>query len=300
MKKLFAALLSLVLALTLTACGGEKHEVKLGQALTAAHGTKCFTVTTVVVEGETIVAAFIDEFQAQDATKATGVPNAETFTKDGKVLASKRVNNTLYSQNMAKSGSTQELAKSYDAIQAYCVGKTVTELSGGVDTVSGSTLVDTKGYVASVVEAAKAAQASTTVATVEGSLENAKLNVVLGAAHGTKCFTMTAAYVNGGKVVLSYIDEFQYQDATKATGVPNPETFTVDGKVVASKRVNNKLYSENMAKSGSTQELAKSYDAIQAFANGKAASELDGVDTVSGSTLVDTKGYVAEIVKTLK
>ena len=29
--------------------------IKLGQALTAAHGTKCFTVTTVVVEGETIV-----------------------------------------------------------------------------------------------------------------------------------------------------------------------------------------------------------------------------------------------------
>ena len=300
MKKLFAGLLALVMALTLTACGEEKHEVKLGQALTAAHGTKCFTVTTVVVEGETIVAAYIDEFQSMAADTSKGVPNAETFTFDGKVIASKRENNDAYSANMAKSGSTQSLATSYDAIQAYCVGKTITELSGGVDTVSGSTLVDTKGYVASVVEAAKAAQASTVSATVEGTLDNAKLNVVLGAAHGTKCFTMTVVYANGGNVVLSYIDEFQSMAADTSKGVPNPETFTFDGKVIASKRQNNDAYSANMAKSGSTQSLATSYDAIQTYANGKAAADLEGVDTVSGSTLVDTKGYVAEIAKAAK
>ena len=42
------------------------------------------------------------------------------------------------------------------------------------------------------------------------------------------------------------------------------------------------------------------YDAIQNFCNGSAVADLEGVDAVSGCTLVDTAGYVAEIVKAAK
>ena len=62
MKKLLSGFLAIMLACTLTACGKETHELQIGQVLGAAHGTKCFTVTTVVVEGETIVDVNIDEF----------------------------------------------------------------------------------------------------------------------------------------------------------------------------------------------------------------------------------------------
>jgi len=306
MKKLLSSFLAVMMAFTLVGCAKETHDVQMAQVLGAAHGTKCFTVTTVVVEGDTIVDANIDEFQYMGTATTTGVPNSENFTAyvaEGYQLVSKRENNTVYSQNMANNGgATQELATSYDAIEAYAIGKTIAELEG-VDAVSGSTLTDTAGYMAEIVKAAKAAQ-ETTAVTVEGSIENAALNVVLGAAHGTKCFTMTSVFANEGTVVLSYIDEFQYMSTETTTGVPNAENFgsyVAEGYHLVSKRANNTVYSQNMANNGgATQELAVSYDAIQAAANGQAVADLEGVDTVTGSTLTDTAGYMAEIVKAAK
>ena len=131
-----------------------------------------------------------------------------------------------------------------------------------------------------------------------------QIGQVLGAAHGTKCFTMTAVYAVEGTIVLSYIDEFQYMAPATTTGVPNAENFVsyvADGNHLVSKRVNNETYSANMAsKGGATMDLASGYDAIQAFCFGKTAADLEGVDTVSGATLVDTAGYIAEIVKASK
>ena len=241
-----------------------------------------------------------------DPTTTEGVPNAENFTSyvtDGTHLVSKRVNNETYSANMAsKGGATMEIAAGYKAIEDFCIGKTAADLEG-VDAVSGATLVDTAGYVAEVAKAAKAA-AETEAVTYEGSIEEGALKVVLGAAHGTKCFTLTAAYAVEGTVVLSYIDEFQYMDPATTTGVPNAENFAsyvTDGTHLVSKRVNNETYSNNMAtKGGATMKLADGYDAIQNFCNGSAVADLEGVDAVSGCTLVDTAGYVAEIVKAAK
>ena len=304
MKKILSGFLAIMLACTLTACGKETHDLQIGQVLGAAHGTKCFTVTTVVLEGETIVDVVIDEFQYMDSTTTTGVPNSENFkTAEGYHLVSKVENNTVYSQNMAtKGGATMEIAAGYKAIEDFCIGKTAADLEG-VDTVSGATLTDTAGYVAEVAKAAKAA-AETEAVTYEGSIEEGALKVVLGAAHGTKCFTLTAAYAVEGTVVLSYIDEFQYMDPATTTGVPNAENFAsyvTDGTHLVSKRVNNETYSNNMAtKGGATMKLADGYDAIQNFCNGSAVADLEGVDAVSGCTLVDTAGYVAEIVKAAK
>ena len=168
MKKFLALLLVCCMLLPVAALA-ETHEVKLGQVQWAAHGTKCFAVMTVVVEGDVIVAALIDEYQF--GAGMTGVPNSEVMfaNEEGKVLYSKRVNAEAYSTNMQKAGSTVALDVNYDLIQAFVVGKTVSELEaaiagfGGdatkaVDAVSGATLVDTLGYLQGLLAAAKAAK----------------------------------------------------------------------------------------------------------------------------------------------
>lgn len=145
-------------------------EVKIGQVQYAAHGTKCFAVLTVAMEGDKIVAAYIDEYQFM-AEGSIGVPNSDsdfgTAYPEGKVLASKRVNNEAYSANMAKSGSTIALADNYAVIEAFVTGKTIAELEAEVagkdaaamvDAVSGCTLVDTLGYINGLLGAAKSAQ----------------------------------------------------------------------------------------------------------------------------------------------
>lgn len=104
--------------------------------------------------------------------------------------------------------------------------------------------------------------------------------------------------------------------------------------MLASKRVNNEFYSENMKSAGATMEIAANYDAIQEFVNGKTLMELEElvaanyvseeeeteaaaeeggaddrtaleeseseeVDAISGSTLVDKWGYVAAILNSI-
>ena len=125
MKKFFALLLSIMLLST-----AALAEVKIGQVEYAAHGTSCFAVLTVAMDGDTIVAAHIDEFQFMDAATAEGVPNSDaSFGQnypEGKVLASKVVNNGLYSTNMTtKAGATTPLGVSYNAIEAFVTGKTI-------------------------------------------------------------------------------------------------------------------------------------------------------------------------------
>lgn len=71
-EKVFALLLSIMLLST-----AALAEVKIGQVEYAAHGTSCFAVLTVAMDGDTIVAAHIDEFQFMDAATAEGVPNSD-------------------------------------------------------------------------------------------------------------------------------------------------------------------------------------------------------------------------------
>lgn len=62
---------------------------------------------------------------------------------------------------MAKAGSTVTLGANFDAIQNYAVGKTIDEIEAtasgenAVDAVSGATLVDTAGYLATILAAAQ-------------------------------------------------------------------------------------------------------------------------------------------------
>ncbi len=330
MKKKIAALLCVVLVLaSFAGCGSKETPLKIGQVVYAAHGTKCFSVITAVVSGDEIVKAFIDEYQYfAIGDGITGVPNSdagfgESFP-EGKVLGSKRVNNTYYSNNMASSaGSTVALDANYDAIQDYAAGKTISELETAVtgkdatavvDAVSGATLVDTQKYLLGIVEAAKAAKNNTEVL-YSGDVSKLVLHQVDGAAHGKKCFAVTTVLTDGEKVVLTWIDEYQFMSKTEdgVVGVKNSdasfgENFP-EGQVLASKRESNKYYSAHMKEAaGATLELVASYNAIQDYCNGKTAAELKDlvakdasavVDAVSGATLVDTAGYIKTVIEAI-
>ena len=129
MKKiLLVALALLVLTVSVAASEGE---VKIGQVQYAAHGTKCFAVLTVAMQGDVIADAYIDEYQFM-AAGSVGVPNSDAdfgaSFPEGKVLASKKVNAAAYSENMKKAGSTVDLATNYAAIEDYVTGKTVAEV----------------------------------------------------------------------------------------------------------------------------------------------------------------------------
>ncbi len=167
MKKTLTAVLAALLMLCLMA--PALAEAKIGQTLYAAHGTKCFSLMTVAVDGDVIVDAYIDEFQVMDSTLTTPVPNAENMFGDklgeNQQLASKRLNNDYYSELLSSHAqATNTLAANYEAIEAFVTGKTITDLeallagteaAAMVDAVAGCTLVDTYGYVAGLVEAAK-------------------------------------------------------------------------------------------------------------------------------------------------
>ncbi len=174
MKKILALTLACLMALCSFAAVAEEAPVKLGQVQCAAHGAQCFAVITAAVQGDKVVAAWIDEFQVMSGEGVQGVPNSKdkfganiVGNEDGKVLGSKRVNNTFYSGNMAtKAGATQEIVVSWQAIENFVVGKTIAELEAyaadklgqqGVDVVSGATLVDTLGYLNGIIAAANVA-----------------------------------------------------------------------------------------------------------------------------------------------
>ena len=169
MKKVLALVLVLCTLLPFAALADDT--VKLGQVTFAAHGTKCFAVMTVAMQGDKIAAAYIEEFQFMDAATAKGVANSDqAFGEnypEGKVLASKKENDELYSANMAKAGSTVSLGVNYSLIEAFVTGKTIAEVEAAiagktaeecVDVVAGCTLVDTLGYINGIIEAAKAAK----------------------------------------------------------------------------------------------------------------------------------------------
>ena len=173
MKKILALVLATLMVLCSLSAVAE-DTVKLGQVQYAAHGAQSFAVITVAVQGDKIAAAWIDEFQVMSGEGVVGVPNSDAAfganivgSEDGKVLGSKRVNNTYYSGNMAtKGGATQELLVSWQAIEAFVAGKTIAELesyaydkaeAAGVDVISGATLTDTLGYLKGIIAAANVA-----------------------------------------------------------------------------------------------------------------------------------------------
>ena len=348
MKKKLLVMMIIAMMLLMAACGakdatpsgggstpsggsesstGESVDLQIGQVITAAHGDKCFTQVTAVVQGDTVVAAFIDEYQFADGTQVEGVPNSDAADgfaagyAEGQVLLSKRAEADYYSELMSShGGATVRIDDNYDAIQEFAAGKTIAELADfkgkaeAVDAVASATLADTGNYLAAIAEAAEVAKGTEAVA-YEGDVSALKLNVEVGAAHGNKCFSTAAALTDGTTIVLSWLDEFQFADGTQVEGVPNSDATEgfaagyAEGKVLLSKRMEAEYYSANMAeKAGSTVAIDENYNAIQAAVNGLSIDDAQAiadkgegaVDAVSGATLADTAGYISLIIDAAK
>lgn len=297
--------------------------LRIGQMEYAAHGDKSFAVTTVVLNGDTVVAVYIDEYQFMNASTTVAVPNSdqgflEKYADPERVLGSKRLNSDTYSANMAeRGGSTMALTANFGAIEEYVTGKTIAELEDlvynntaeeVVDAVSSATLADTSGYVKSVIEAARVAAANDGLE-YSGDVASLKFGRTELAAHGKNCFLIASALVDGDTIVLSYLDEYQLMSGA-VVGVPNSdggfgENF-IAGTALISKRYNTTTYSALMAeRGGATIALDVNYDSIQNYANGKTISEVlevaqgdaeAAIDAISSATLVDTNNYLGGIV----
>lgn len=175
-KKIISIVLSALLLLSAIALADDAEPIRMGQVEYAAHGTRGFAVITVAMQGDKIVAAKIDEFQVMKGEGVVGVPNSDADfgasivgAEEGSVLASKKVNNDYYSANMARAGSTVQIADNFAALEAFVIGKTAAQLEAVtgyepavfVDAVSGATLVDSVNYVKGVLAAVYAADAQT-------------------------------------------------------------------------------------------------------------------------------------------
>lgn len=308
---------------TATEGGTELH---LHRAYSAPNGDRGFGRFVVAIADDKIVDVAIDEFELQDAEGGlTGVPNSdgafgEGFA-EGKILASKLENNEPYSAMMAEfAGSTKTIEDNYQAIIDFAKGKTVAELeeviNGAtpgepVDAVTGATLANTVGYLQGIVDAAKS-DYDVSVGTVE-DLANVELKAMQGAPHGDRGFGDAVVAMEGDKIVVASIDEFQFSEGE---GVPSSdgafgEGYADPAKPLASKIAISDSYSANIAeKAGSTVQYKDNMAAIEDFAAGKTAAEVqetvdgatpgEAIDAVTGATLADTAGYLQMIIDATK
>lgn len=172
MKRILCLLMALCMFLPVLAMAEEAPAAKIGVAYAACHSHGVAVATVAVVDG-VIVDAKIDEIYFTAANDAyVLLPNGEEIAVVDDVTTvaiSKRQNDDVYSAAMVARGG-QTVATSYDAIEAFVIGKTVAELEAAVegftednkadfvDAVSGATLVDTLKYTLALLDAAHNAQ----------------------------------------------------------------------------------------------------------------------------------------------
>ncbi|WP_312497702.1 peptidoglycan-binding protein [Enterococcus sp.] len=303
--------------------------VYMRQLYAAPHGEKSVAVVTVMMRGDTILSAEIDEFQYLAASDEwTGVVNSDKKFgenyNDGQLLISKQENDEAYSDLMADRGdSTVTWGNNIQAITDFAVGKTTEELKETTeeladeaaeisDVVSGATFVDTKGYLEAIIEAAESGTVSAGMKTDSDSFTQAQL---IAAPHGEQSFAVVTVAMTDETIAAVFMDELQFLGADSYAGVPNSDLGfgegAVSGQVLASKLANDEAYSDLMkANRDATYTWSENIQAIQSAAIGSTIAEVEALiaelsgqsdddspeDVVSGATFVDTAGYLQAIV----
>lgn len=303
--------------------------IKMGYG--APHGDKSFAVTYVVMDGDVVTHAHIDEFQFLE--EGEGVPNsdgafAEGFA-DGVVLASKRQNDEAYSANMEEiAGATQTYGESMDAIQAFAEGKTLEEIQAAIDelaalpedgsaadVVSGSTLVDTSGYLQTIIDVAE--EGFEFQGQAAGDIANAEFSYSVQPLSQDTAVSLVGVLHDGETIYAVAQDELQFN--TEGEGVPNSDAGfgegIAEGNVLISKLENDEAYSARMTEiADATQTYSESLKGISEAVAGKTVEEVEAMleevnnlgeedsvaDVVSGSTFSSTNEYLEAIINTLK
>lgn len=157
---------------SITGATAENPEIK---TLLAPIGEDSLGLVSVVIDGDTIVAAQIDELQYNDeeAEDWDSVPNGDeddgfgASIPEDKELISKLENNEEYSDLMKEyANATLTYKENMQAISNFVAGKTVNEIQAAIDeldgqsdnsaisdVVSGATLSSTPAYLTAIVEA---------------------------------------------------------------------------------------------------------------------------------------------------
>ena len=198
--------------------------------------------------------------------------------------------------------------------------------NGSEDTVNSDEVVEqmdesTESATDTVEESEDTEDSASADSTVEeNQAHQMTLKLGYGAPHGERSFSAIFVGLEGDTITNVSIDEFQFMDASESyQGVPNSDNDFGEGydenQILISKVENNEAYSKLMAeKAEATNSVVEGYQAISEFAEGKTISELEeaiddlhriedpsGIsDVVSGATLVDTPGYLEEIVRVAK
>ncbi len=169
MKKNYIILI--IFTILFSACNAPK--IKQGVSYAKPHGKYAFAVIAVTVLDDVIEAVYIDEFQYLNEEGVVAVPNGYEESGlgghffEGEYLASKKINNDIYSKKMAGNGATVKIEDNFNAIESYAVGKKIKELEKEIfkydekemiDAVSGATLKDTRNYLKAVLDTAKSAK----------------------------------------------------------------------------------------------------------------------------------------------
>lgn len=297
----------------------SEEDIVLRRALSAPHGEGAFARVAVVTQGDTILAAALDEFQYFDEEGFNALPNQDGDQEfkegslEGKVLGSKLENNEEYSKLMKeKADSKVSISDNFRAIEDFVAGKTIGEIEDliadsedgkAIDAVSGATLADTKAYLTSIVDAAK--NDDYAVKADIQNVDNLDLKSAFGTRNTEKAVVDVFVLLQNDTIVATSIDEYQYFGEN---GVPNSdkkfgENYADDKKQLASKLENDRAYSDMMIEHAkATKDLSENYKAIEEFTKGKTAEDIkktadeneEGkpVDAVSGATLTDTVGYL--------
>lgn len=297
----------------------SSEDVVLRRSLSAPHGEGSFARTVVVTQGDKIITAALDEFQYFDEEGFNALPNQDgeqefaEGAKEGKILGSKIENSKAYSDLMKeKADSTVTIEDNFRAIEDFVSGKTISEIEEvignaedgkAIDAVSGATLVDTKGYLQSIVDTAKNDKFAVKADTQ--NIDNLTLRSAFGTRNTEKAVVDVFVLLQNDTIVATSIDEYQYFGEN---GVPNSdkkfgENYADKKNQLASKLENDRAYSDLTKEHAKAQnDLSENYKAIEEFTKGKTADEIKKVadeneegkpvDAVSGATLTDTVGYL--------
>lgn len=176
MKKL----LMLLMLLVVVGCTEENTngdtpkpiDVKTATIEFSPYGNKSFAVVSVTISENKVANATINEytfFEYDSYENIECVPNANdaqglggNYDSTKTCLGSKRVNDEEYSAKMEENAdATQSWVDSITAIEEYAKDKTLEELKAfnkDTDTITGSTLAGSNGYLEAIIAAVEAAE----------------------------------------------------------------------------------------------------------------------------------------------
>lgn len=321
MKRIFAIVLCICMALTIVACGPKEAEYKLGMGVVVSMDSSKTgnaqvdaTVATVVTDADgKIVLCRIDVAQNKMAVANGAVDTAATFkTKmelgDAYAMAPAKIDND-------GNGVTKEWYEQAKAFESYVVGKTVAEVEaiktqekGGHQIAVDQALLDAgcsmqiTDFIAAVAKACKDDQGTTFTAVADSFTlgvaakttaaestaavaDNAETEENEAKDGSVKMYTdFAASVVADGKIIATLNDAIQPQIGVNAAGEITTKTFKATKRELK-EDYNMAKFGANLDNNGDGKVLEWYVQSAEfsKFVTGKTAAEVAGMKTVAAT-----------------